>query len=506
MGDNPGRRQSRCEPYPYPEISYYGSRFVGWIHRSAYDYLFPPDGQPSPAQIDNGGHTETLKLMAQTALELWMIMPSFAAVSLESGGDQQHEGNFRAAIALCAELACAGKSQVAESLMDVLYMHVSRLDPRDMPSERNICGSMAEQSDHSASIFWSPVYQYYPDYLTFHFDRMVADLPRLTQLASMLSEIGDSLWESDHDDQGVALFPKDHGGWSSYIWKGHCVVSSPTLLRLRLLQLICERARPLNTGISDDQNGYKTFLQFENMPSIAFMCIPSMIQLDLHPKEQPNFFLELIEVMRSIMDDRAGFTGPTSLESYGLNGAVLNRDTANCLWSLFTAVKARLYMGRSLQTQKPWPYELLPEYRLMFRVPWQLILLSPGARYPHMFIHTASESKTVIPLDLSILCIPHTNDSKVETRDSIEFHLRADIAETLASMLAWGDYTDDGVQPYIYGSDEEFDNLLESILDDIRANQQGLNSTQQLTMLAHIDHCLKDFRPETHSPSATPIV
>ncbi|KAK5721370.1 hypothetical protein LTR17_014659 [Elasticomyces elasticus] len=197
------------------------------------------------------------------------------------------------------------------------------------------------------------------------------------------------------------------------------------------------------------------------------------------------------------MDDRAGSTGSTSLESYGPNGAKLNRDTANCLWSLFTAVKARLYIGRYLRAHETWPYESLPEYRLMFRVPWQLILLSPGARYPHMFIDVASEAKTAISLDLSILCVNHIHENFTEFPGSIEFHLRADIAETLASMLAWGNYyTEDGVELYLYGSDEDFNDLLKSMLDDIRANKQGLNSMQQLTMLANVDHSLEGFRPK----------
>ncbi|KAK5722689.1 hypothetical protein LTR15_005921 [Elasticomyces elasticus] len=473
IGDNPGRRQSRCEPYPYPEILYYGSRFVGWIHRSAYDYLFPTDGQPSPAEIDIGGHIETLKLMAQTAVELWMIMPSFAAVSLPSNSDQQHEANLKTALALCAELAYAGEFQTAESVMNVLYTHVSCLDPWDMPSgERNTYEPIAEEHAYPASIFWFPIYQEYPDYLTSHFNKMVADLPTLTQLASMLVEIGNSLAYEDLDDQGVALFRKHRGGWSSCTWRGHCMVSSPALLRLRLLELISQRARPLDAGTSTDRNEYKTFLRVDNIPSIAIKCIPSMIQLDSRSEWESGFFMDLIETMWQIMRLPAWHTGSTSkyFESYGPNGPELNRETTNGLWSLFAAVKARLYVGVYWDPQlarKPWPYRSLPEHRLMLRVPWELILSSPGARYPRTFIDVASEPTTVIPLDLSILCAAHIKEDFGESYDSIEFHLRADVAETLASMLAWAESRYDGLQPHLYGSDEEFDNLLKSVSEDI---------------------------------------
>ncbi|KAK6424590.1 hypothetical protein LTR81_002930 [Elasticomyces elasticus] len=498
VGDNPRRRQSRCEPFPYPEISYYGSRIVGWIHRSAYDYLFPADGQPSPAEIDNGRNTEMLKLMAQTAVELWMIMPSFAAYSLVSGYDEQLEANFGIAIALCAELAYAGEFQVAESVMDVLYMHVSCLDPRDMPLHRSMYGANERRPVHSAGIFWFLVYDLYPDYLTSHFDRMIAALPNLAQLASMLSDIGASLMHTDHDDQGVGMFLKDRGGWSSCTWKGRCIVSSPALLRLKLLEIICQRARPIDAAMSNCQDGYRMFVRVEDSPSIAVRCIPSMIKLDLCSEEEPGFFLDLVEVTRRIMELPLGASRSKYFSSYGPNGLEVNRDAASSLWRLFTAVKAKLYIGRSLDTQKPWPYQSLPEYLLMFRIPWELVLLSPGARYPRMFIDVASESKTMTPFDLSILCAANTYDEDIDIIpcDSIEFHIRADIGDTLASMLAWTESRYYGLQLNLYGSDEEFDNLLRSILEDIRANKQGLNSTQQLTILAHVDHYLEDFRPE----------
>ncbi|KAK4901246.1 hypothetical protein LTR27_001803 [Elasticomyces elasticus] len=492
MRYDPGRRQSCREPYPYPEILYHGSRFVGWIHRSAYDYLFPTDGQPSPIEIDND-YTEVLKLMAQTALELWKIMPSFATVHLGLGYDKQHEAGMKNIIALCAELAYSGDLHGAECVMDVLHKHVSCLDPMDMPSELKHYGPVV---GNPAGIFWFSVLKGYPDYLNVRFDRMIADLPGLTQLTSMLREIVNSFKPAKVDDQGVALFREHEGGWSPCIWRERSFLSSPALLRLRLLEVICQRTRLLDAGMSNDQNGCKTFLRDPKslfVPSIAVKCIPSMIQLDLNSKEEPDFFLDLVEVMWHIMI-LPDIATDSAFESYGPDGPELNRDTTECLWSLFTAVKASLYTGISSEKQKPWPYESLPEYRMMFRVPWKLILLSPGARYPRMFIDVASESRTLIPLDLSILCTPDTIDHVLESGDSIEFHLCTDTAKTLASMLAWDDGGGDRVLPYLYGSDEESDNLVKSISEDIRANKQGLNLLQQLTMLAHVDHCLKALR------------
>ncbi|KAK3647282.1 hypothetical protein LTR56_008113 [Elasticomyces elasticus] len=506
MEDNHRKWQSCYESCPAPEILFYDSRFVGWVHRSAYEYVFPSDGQPSPAKIDRHGNPETLKLMAQTALELWMIMPS----SSPWQHDRRSGASITQVIAMCAELAFAGEFQTAGSVMDVLYMHVSCFEPGGMPSFHSDLPRHTERRPViSAEVFWYFVCSIYPDYLTSRFDRMIAHSPTTAQLASTFRNINRYFVYANLDDQGVAMFAKQQGGWSSCIWSGHCTLSSPALLRLKILEVMRQRARPVDAGRSNDQVGYRTFLTVEDTQAVAVKCLPSMLQLDLLPQEEPAGFVNLSVILCDIMMspghstaarlERA--TDSIYTESFGPDGPNLNRDTINGVRSLLTAVKARLYIGSDLEYMEPWPYTILPEHLLILSIPWELMLLSPGARYPHMFIDTASESKTVIPLDLSILCVSERADNFLEACDSIEFHLHADLAETLASMLAWPETKYRGVQPCLYGSDEDFKNLLKSILDDIRANKQSLNSMQQLVKLAHVDHFLRGFRFENRELS-----
>ncbi|KAK5697081.1 hypothetical protein LTR17_024022 [Elasticomyces elasticus] len=536
----PMKRQGRSEPAPYPQVShhqrridpehrssfarfmfssdgrpssypqplYHQRRFVDWVHRSAYDYICPSDGRPSPAGIDDDDPCKTLKYMAQAAVELWMIMPSFSA---QNEVHRKYEASFEAAIAICAELACAGDPHAAESMMDVLFTHASCLDPRDMPfSTRSLStrGYSSRQTDglwvrplQPIELFWFKAYDSYPDYVTSRFEKMIGDMPSVTSLTRILYHIGASIEWMGLDDEGVAVFPKDIGGWSACVWKAHCMVSSPALLRLRLLEVTCQRARLGGRGMVNDQDNYKTLLQLRNNRPFATRCVPTLIHLDLDPLEESEFLFVLNELLWTIMSSPvpatkrlASAADPMVSESLGSNGHSLDIGIINGLRILFTALQSRFYVGGPVVVRKPWPYELLPRYQFFLCIPLELMLVSSATRFPNRFLDIARELRVAMPLGLCIMCATYTDDGFATSSDTIEFHLRVDIAETLASMLAWDQDTDDGLQLCIYGSDEDFDHLLTSMLDDIRANEQGLDTTQQLLMAAHVDFFLEDLR------------
>ncbi|KAK4961404.1 hypothetical protein LTR10_001894 [Elasticomyces elasticus] len=470
LSDRLGRRESRSVPYHYPEVLHFSTRQVGWIHRSAYDFVFPSDGRPFPLGLDVDGHLETLKHLAQTAVELWTIMPNIA-----TGSQSGHSADL-ASICMCAEVARLGDSQAAYSIMDLLHRHVLWRDPRELHFWERSFWKLSDTDggripDRPIEHFWRQVHHVYSSYIMPHFDVMLADLPSTAQQASMLYH----LKYGAHFD------------------------SDDTFVHLRLLETICLKA---TLALADEQDSHRTFLRVAGCQLFGVRCVPTNIQHGLDVEEEPEFFLDLIQVIGGIMhiplipevvipiDPMATgyfeYLSPTSFQ--------MKRAFFDSLWALLTAGKARYYIGNRHGPRKPWPYEALPHYQLFLQIPWKLVLAPTGARHAYVSDDPAREWSAQLPLEVRIMCATHIDHGLTETYDSIEFCLHNDIAKVLASMLLWEQDSDNGIaRLFIHGSEDEYTNLLASILDDIKANKQGLNVIQQLALYAHVELYLEDF-------------
>ncbi|KAK5736473.1 hypothetical protein LTR17_007470 [Elasticomyces elasticus] len=462
--DIPRQRVHVFGACPEPEFLRHERHYITWVHRSAYDYIFPPGEQRSPIVVAD--QLTTLVQLFKGTLEVCKAAPSYIA-----GEDSLTNERVAVAARICYQIDDMGGIDEADQLMIELRafaLQLSEVEILDDPTNR----PHQIKDDHAgaAYAFWRISGEQHSEYLDHHVDLMEADLPDTAHLMRLLEY----------------LFIYSKVPWMKEV-----------------LRVIYNRVSRVRAHVAAVSYAHSTFAYRSDWSKqvLIVSCASKMIHLDLTGPHEANFYAALgrlaIEytgwVQALIADDARK---PNDDECWPTFGQQLGL--------LLDLLQMRIFLPlprsdeRGMRGSSTQEYRLGPSrrgYSFSIQTPWDVLqsLVAKPVSQPH-----TRTSPNPQPLqgrgslgkgDVYLLCmvVGWNWFGAKELHGAIHFRLRSDIAAAIVVLWSWEegqDFEDDPIHLLLYGTVDQFEELSRMIRADIWANERGLDATQQLIVLA----------------------
>ncbi|KAK4893420.1 hypothetical protein LTR27_008316 [Elasticomyces elasticus] len=452
---------------------------ITWVHRSAFDYIFPPGEQQSPIAVPD--QLTTLVQLFKGTLEICKAAPSHSDC-----GDSLTNERVAVAARICYQIEDMGGIDEADQLMTELRAFAVQLSevelPEDLETEPVLRDGVASSSrphqfkdDHAGAAydFWRISGEQHQGYLVDHVDLIEADLPDTAHLMRLL----------DH------LFKFSKGPWME---EG-----------LRVIYNRVSRARAHVAAVS---YAHSTFAYRSNWSEqvLIVSCASKMIHLDLTGPHEAHFYAALGRIaikynwwVQAVIADNA--RKPNDDECWTIFGQQLGLLLDLLQMRIFLPLPKGDERGmRGMRADSTQEYRLGPSrrgYSFSIQTPWDVLqsLVAKPVSQPHNRTSPSPQPLqgrgTLGEGDIYLLCmlVEWNWLGAKELHGAIHFRLRSDTAAAIVVLWSWEegrDYEDDPLHLLLYGTVDQFEELSSMIRADVWANEQGLDATQQLIVLA----------------------
>ncbi|KAK3651444.1 hypothetical protein LTR56_005586 [Elasticomyces elasticus] len=165
------------------QILRFESQTIHWIHRTAFEYMFPPDNNATFKPTWAGDPAESAHRLMRGATELCLFAPSF--IVPDSSNLISTNGRISNIVHLSNSLICAGQITEAIHGLDELRAVLNQLHCSETPGVLNYLGRTHDRLGAAYS-FWLYCFAYNLQYVLSRSEAMISDLSDTTLLTMLL--------------------------------------------------------------------------------------------------------------------------------------------------------------------------------------------------------------------------------------------------------------------------------------------------------------------------------
>ncbi|KAK4888101.1 hypothetical protein LTR27_012967 [Elasticomyces elasticus] len=481
----------------YTEILRFEHRRINWIHRSAFEYVFPPNNTTSTPTWWAGDTAESAYRLMRGATELCLFAPSFI-VPVPRGGPPTATNNGRISwtVLLSSSLIDAGQVHEATHGLDELRAALTQLHCEEVPFSYHHPGSPHDRLA-AAHTFWQCCCTDSLHYVLSRSEVMIADLSDTTLLAILL-----------HSHQG---FPSRHAyyheKYDTLDWataQTRILKSIQGRMETAAAQPRAEMSSVVILGPTDDLNGFRVTCRERYDQLYAASYAPGLTDLQFDARVDPDFYFAIASAAISLLhrvQNKMNGEHPFDMATRHAY-----RDLCAQLGRVMEIIKMNVYM----QSRAP---HRGSEYAFTLQVPWRPLVMSllEGKR---SFENDEVPEINIVYVPVTVPVIVPVTVSDAESRwkrevfhQNILFRLRRETSRVLAGMLAWDEkrhvYEPLRLRICNHGM-VPVDALQAMMLADVEANEQCLSLAQQHLLLTAIKTRLCDFYMKCDSRPGCP--
>ncbi|KAK5734944.1 hypothetical protein LTR17_008577 [Elasticomyces elasticus] len=165
------------------QILRFESQTIHWVHRTAFEYVFPPDNNATSKPTWAGDPAESAHRLMRGATELCLFAPSF--IVPDSSNLISTTGRISNIVHLSNSLMCAGQFTEAIHGLDELRAVLNQLHCSETPGFLNYLGRTHDRLGAAYS-FWHYCFAYNLQYVLSRSEAMISDLSDTTILTMLL--------------------------------------------------------------------------------------------------------------------------------------------------------------------------------------------------------------------------------------------------------------------------------------------------------------------------------